>query len=77
MRWSCASTARTCTSATTSATYAAHAPPGARSVAVASGPCSAEELRAAGADVVLTDLTGFPEWLAGYRDGAGPDAARA
>ncbi|MYR41125.1 haloacid dehalogenase-like hydrolase [Streptomyces sp. SID5910] len=45
------------------------------SVAVASGPCSAEDLRAAGADVVLADLTEFPEWLAGYRDGLA--AARA
>ncbi|MFI1483150.1 HAD family hydrolase [Streptomyces sp. NPDC020747] len=36
------------------------------SVAVATGPCDAEELRAAGADVVLTDLTEFPSWLAGY-----------
>ncbi|AQS69023.1 HAD family hydrolase [Streptomyces pactum] len=42
---------------------------GAHSVAVASGPCSADELRAAGADVVLADLTRFPQWLAGYRDG--------
>ncbi|MFD8274114.1 HAD family hydrolase [Streptomyces flaveolus] len=50
---------------------------GALSVAVASGPCSAEELREAGADVVLTDLTEFPEWLAGYRDGDGPATARA
>ncbi|MEU6101540.1 HAD family hydrolase [Streptomyces flaveolus] len=50
---------------------------GALSVAVASGPCSAEELREAGADVVLTDLTEFPEWLAGYRAGDGPAAARA
>ncbi|GAA3992894.1 HAD family hydrolase [Streptomyces marokkonensis] len=56
---------------------------GAHAVAVASGPCSAEELRAAGADVVLADLTEFPEWLAGYRegegdgDGGGLDAARA
>ena len=40
---------------------------GALSVAVATGPCSAAELTAAGADVVLTDLTGFPDWLAGYR----------
>ncbi|MHB9860860.1 HAD family hydrolase [Streptomyces sp. YIM S03343] len=39
------------------------------SVTVASGPCSAAELRAAGADVVLPDLTGFPEWLAAYRNG--------
>ena len=54
---------------------------GARSVAVASGPCDAGELRAAGADVVLADLTAFPEWLAAYRDGEGDaeglDAARA
>ncbi|MFJ9536960.1 HAD family hydrolase [Streptomyces sp. NPDC101225] len=40
---------------------------GALSVAVATGPCGAEELRAAGADVVLDDLTRFPAWLAGYR----------
>ncbi|WP_405554861.1 HAD family hydrolase [Streptomyces sp. NBC_01171] len=33
------------------------------SVAVATGPCSPEELRAAGADVVLPDLTTFPTWL--------------
>ncbi|MGP4044249.1 HAD family hydrolase [Streptomyces sp. 2A115] len=37
------------------------------SVAVATGPCGAAELRAAGADVVLTDLTAFPTWLTGYR----------
>jgi phosphoglycolate phosphatase len=37
------------------------------SVAVATGPCAGEELTAAGADVVLTDLTEFPAWLAGYR----------
>ncbi|MGX1912533.1 HAD family hydrolase [Streptomyces phaeochromogenes] len=36
------------------------------SVAVATGPCDAEELREAGADVVLTDLTEFPSWLVGY-----------
>jgi len=35
---------------------------GAVSVAVASGPCSAEELRACGADVVLGDLGEFPAW---------------
>jgi phosphoglycolate phosphatase len=40
---------------------------GALSVAVATGPCDAEELRAAGADVVLDDLSRFPEWLADYR----------
>lgn len=33
------------------------------SVAVPSGPISAAELRAAGADVVLGDLTEFPAWL--------------
>ncbi|MFE9683101.1 HAD family hydrolase [Streptomyces sp. NPDC002701] len=36
------------------------------SVAVATGPCDADELRAAGADVVLKDLTEFPDWLAGH-----------
>ncbi|GHB14696.1 hydrolase [Streptomyces umbrinus] len=36
------------------------------SVAVATGPCDADELREAGADVVLTDLTEFPSWLAGH-----------
>lgn len=34
-----------------------------RAVAVTTGPCSAEELRAAGADDVLTDLTAFPALL--------------
>ncbi|MFJ6906948.1 HAD family hydrolase [Streptomyces griseoluteus] len=33
------------------------------SVAVATGPCGEEELRQAGADVVLPDLTTFPTWL--------------
>ncbi|MFJ2818118.1 HAD family hydrolase [Streptomyces sp. NPDC091279] len=37
---------------------------GAYSVAVATGPCDADELRAAGADVVFDDLTAFPRWLA-------------
>ncbi|MER6130591.1 haloacid dehalogenase-like hydrolase [Streptomyces sp. NPDC001815] len=37
------------------------------SVAVATGPCDADELRAAGADVVLKDLTEFPGWLAAHR----------
>ncbi|WP_369183403.1 HAD family hydrolase [Streptomyces sp. Y1] len=35
-------------------------------VAVATGPFGADELRAAGADVVLADLTAFPAWLAGH-----------
>jgi phosphoglycolate phosphatase len=33
-------------------------------VAVATGPCSPDELRAAGADTVLTGLQAFPDWLA-------------
>ncbi|MER6564948.1 HAD family hydrolase [Streptomyces sp. NPDC001093] len=41
---------------------------GALSVAVATGPCPADELRAAGADVVLADLSAFPAWLAAYRE---------
>ncbi|MGP4113931.1 HAD family hydrolase [Streptomyces sp. 4N509B] len=36
------------------------------SVTVPTGPCSAEELRAAGASVVLPDLTAFPDWLANH-----------
>lgn len=40
------------------------------SVAVATGPCDAAELRAAGADVVLTDLTEFPAWLVAHVAGA-------
>jgi phosphoglycolate phosphatase len=51
---------------------------GATSVAVATGPTSRADLVAAGADVVLDDLTAFPEWLreylavnAGARDGQG------
>ncbi|MGC5051030.1 HAD family hydrolase [Micromonospora sp. DT48] len=34
-------------------------------IAVATGPCSADELRSAGAAVVLADLTGFPAALDG------------
>ncbi|MGW6564375.1 HAD family hydrolase [Streptomyces sp. NPDC054975] len=44
---------------------AAHA--GALSVAVTTGPCDEEELRAAGADVVLRDLTEFRAWWEAYR----------
>lgn len=36
---------------------------GAVAVAVATGPHPASDLAAAGADVVLADLTGFPAWL--------------
>ncbi|MGW7576752.1 HAD family hydrolase [Streptomyces sp. NPDC054765] len=39
---------------------------GARSVAVATGPCDATELRTAGAEVVLADLTEFVPWLERY-----------
>lgn len=49
---------------------------GALSVAVATGPCDAEELRAAGADVVLDDLSQFPAWLAAHvADGPAADLA--
>lgn len=44
-------------------------------VVVVTGPCSAEELEAAGAEVVLADLTGFPAWWAGF-DGARGSARR-
>ncbi|MFC9927247.1 HAD family hydrolase [Streptomyces sp. NPDC127190] len=43
---------------------------GALSVAVATGPCPADELRAAGADVVLEDLSAFPAWLSAHRAAA-------
>ncbi|MFC9898061.1 HAD family hydrolase [Nocardia sp. NPDC127579] len=39
----------------------------AHAVGVVTGPCDAGELRAAGADVVLADLTEFPAWLDAYR----------
>ncbi|MGW2224355.1 HAD family hydrolase [Streptomyces formicae] len=42
---------------------------GALSVAVATGPCDAAELRAAGADVVLAGLDEFPAWLDAYAAG--------
>jgi phosphoglycolate phosphatase len=41
---------------------------GALAVAVPSGPWSAEELRAEGADVVLDSLLDFPTWLASALD---------
>lgn len=40
---------------------------GALSVTVATGPASAEELTAAGADVVLRSLKDFPAWLNDHR----------
>jgi phosphoglycolate phosphatase len=39
---------------------------GAVSVAVPTGPHSAAQLTACGAEVVLPDLTAFPQWLAGF-----------
>ncbi|MFC5220834.1 HAD family hydrolase [Streptomyces coerulescens] len=39
---------------------------GTLAVTVATGPYSADELGALGADVVLADLTEFPDWLTGY-----------
>ncbi|MGW2189052.1 HAD family hydrolase [Streptomyces sp. NPDC001719] len=50
---------------------------GALSVAVATGPCDEDELRAAGADVLLADLTAFPGWLRGYREAAAPSGTAA
>ncbi|WP_443042143.1 HAD family hydrolase [Streptomyces sp. B21-105] len=43
---------------------------GALSVTVPTGPISAEELRTAGADVVLADLTEFPAWLTAHLENA-------
>ncbi|MER7110272.1 HAD family hydrolase [Streptomyces sp. NPDC000229] len=40
---------------------------GALAVSIPTGPCDADELRAAGADVVLPDLTAFPAWWDAYR----------
>ncbi|WP_073254001.1 HAD family hydrolase [Cryptosporangium aurantiacum] len=45
------------------------------SVAVATGPFDADALRAAGADVVLDDLSSFPTWLAEYVAPARPAAS--
>ncbi len=39
---------------------------GALAVAVPTGPCSADELAAAGADVVLPDLAAFGDWLSSH-----------
>ena len=38
-------------------------------VAVPTGPCDADMLLAAGADVVLADLTEFPDWLKAHQAG--------
>ncbi|MFH8368683.1 HAD family hydrolase [Streptomyces sp. NPDC018031] len=50
---------------------------GALSVAVATGPCDAAELRAAGADVVLPDLAAFPAWLKRYAREVGAAGGQA
>ncbi|WP_267242620.1 HAD family hydrolase [Streptomyces sp. PR69] len=47
------------------------------SVAVPTGPCAADELRAAGADVILADLTRFPAWLRRYASDDGHHRHRA
>jgi phosphoglycolate phosphatase len=39
-------------------------------VGVATGPCTPADLLAAGASLVLDDLTGFPTWLAGIGVGS-------
>ncbi len=50
---------------------------GAVAVAVATGPSTPAELRAAGAAVVLDDLTGFPAWFEGWLLDQRADALRA
>ncbi|WP_079166280.1 HAD family hydrolase [Streptomyces oceani] len=51
---------------------------GALSVTVPTGPCEADELLAAGADVVLAGgLPDFPDWLAGWRTTNRADQDRA
>jgi phosphoglycolate phosphatase len=50
---------------------------GATAVGVPTGPCTVDDLDAAGADVVLRDLRWFPAWLSGFgtnapRQGVGP-----
>ena len=46
-------------------------------IGVATGPCSADELRAAGAAHVLADLTAFPALLSEIAVGSGPTASVA
>ncbi|RST14011.1 HAD family hydrolase [Streptomyces sp. WAC05374] len=48
---------------------------GALAVSLPTGPCGADELRAAGADVVLPDLTAFPAWWDAYSAGLAADLA--
>ncbi|PPK70522.1 HAD hydrolase-like protein [Actinokineospora auranticolor] len=44
---------------------------GALAVGVTTGPCTAEQLRASGADAVLTSLEEFPAWLSEYLNTGG------
>jgi phosphoglycolate phosphatase-like HAD superfamily hydrolase len=44
---------------------------GSAAVAVTTGSFSAEEMSAAGAEVTLESLHGFPSWYAGFRDSQG------
>ncbi|MFD0364947.1 HAD family hydrolase [Nocardia sp. GCM10030253] len=48
---------------------------GVTAVGVTTGPCDADELRAAGADVVLDNLTEFPDWLTEFGEPAVADSA--
>jgi phosphoglycolate phosphatase len=50
---------------------------GARPVGVATGPCTVDDLYAAGAETVLDDLTAFPEWFSTTVSGHLPDLGRA
>ncbi len=52
------------TSATTCTTWRPRRLAGVIGIGVTTGPSSADELRDAGADVVLTSLEDFPDWLA-------------
>ncbi|CAM5324281.1 hypothetical protein SALBM217S_01391 [Streptomyces griseoloalbus] len=77
--WRCASTTRASTSATTSATCAARGPPARCRSRWPPARAAPEELREAGADIVLADLAEFPRWFSDYRRAAcrpAPDAVR-
>ncbi|MET9441558.1 HAD family hydrolase [Streptomyces sp. NPDC006610] len=50
---------------------------GALSVTVPTGPCDADELRAAGADVVLGGLAEFPGWLSAHLSAGTAEKAQA
>lgn len=50
---------------------------GALSVGVTTGPCDGDELRAAGADIVLDGLVEFRAWFGGYASGYAAAVSRA